>query len=408
MHDSHIFIGLTFSKVGISNLISQFVRQWPEKKFNTDGYELELKNFEKDIPKITACDKTVYSEVPVTFSFIKRAGLFSIEGEGKISIKVKFDFDVLHDFSLQVVSHLVGYEWLEEPVLKVGKLDIPIENLSNCIINYFKEGMLQKLDKFILEKIDIPAILQKQIKAFGQNYPISRQPDLYFNFSIASVLAGKLAEDEKDIKIDLWLDMSSNISDEMVRFEVETKPVFYWAVEKPDIHFQRTDIQFSYYGLARIIMNALNGNDIGGKTFDIESIHIRKTSFLEIKADIKEPVQGIVTITAQPYLNRQDQKIYAGTIKVDIDAKNFIYKLSSPIIEKIILKKLESFFPLDAAPFFAGYIKKIPSFNFLNNQISLTPNVDKVRIDHLIFGEQQLNSSLIIEKAELGIVLERN
>jgi hypothetical protein len=49
-------------------------------------------------------------------------------------------------------------------------------------------------------------------------------------------------------------------------------------------------------------MTEINGQEIGGKTFELNSIHIRNTSQLEIKAHVIEPIAGIITFTGMPYL----------------------------------------------------------------------------------------------------------
>ncbi|MBL0027326.1 MAG: DUF4403 family protein [Saprospiraceae bacterium] len=408
MHDSHIFADLRISKTGLSNLITGFIANWPERQFKTDGYSLEIQDFDTIMPVISAHDKSIYAEIPVSYTFIKPAGLFSIEGEGKISIRVRFDFDILQNFEVQIESILEGYHWLNEPVLKVGKLDIPIEILTNCLIHHVKEGMLDEMDAFIEKNVNILALIREQINNYGQNYLITNTPPLFLNLTLYDVLAGKLVQNEADIHLDLLLHVTTKISDEPIKSEAIFNPSFYWINDKPNSHTQNTDIEFSYYGLARIIMNALNGKDIGGKTFDIENILIRNTSILELVAAINGPVKGIVTITGHPYLNKTDQKIHIDDMRVVIDAKNLIYKLSSPIIEKMIRNKLEGFFPLEVAPLFENYIKKIPTFNFLNNKISLTPGMAKVHIDNLIFSENQIITTLNIDQAELGIVLQHS
>jgi hypothetical protein len=408
MHDNHIFLDLRFSKEKIHHLLDRFTDQWYKTTLQTDGYNLDMSKVEGKPIEVHAQNRTLYMDVPVGFRFIKPAGLFSIEGEATILLKLRLDFDISSDFQVKVVSAIDQCLWIIPPVMKMGKPDIQDERFTECIIQFLKSETLDKLDLYLAEKANILPLIHEQIKTYGRNYMISKKPDLFFNVNLSGISAGKLVEIDRNIQLNMWLEVDTKISDELVRYEYEIEPYFKWIEDAPDTHQQLTEIQFSYYGLGRIIMNALNGTDIGGKTFDIENIHIRNTSFLEIQARIREPIKGMVIITGVPLLDRADQLIHVNDMKVQVEAENFIYKLSSPIIEKILLNKLQGFFPFDAAPFFAGYISKIPAFHFLDNQLSLTPNVDKVHVKDLVFGEQHATCTLVIQNAELEIVLQHH
>lgn len=405
MTDNNILIDFRFSKTKISQFLQNQIDNLPEKRLHTDGFDITLRRIENQNIKINAVNKSVFAELPIEFKFIKPAGLFSIEGEGSLCLRMKITFDIDQQFLLKTKSLLDGFEWIKEPVLHVGELDIPVETISNCVISYFKGDILEKLDDTISSKSEIKKLIKQQINKFGNNFLIRKKPDLFFNFELIQVQADVIKEDMDDIHINLWVEISSKVTDEPLKFEIINDPGFNWLDKRPKRNIQKIDVEISYNGLAKTILNEINGKEIGGKTFDLESIHIRYTTFLEIKASLLEPMKGIITITCQPYLDREKQLIYAGDLDIDIDAKNIIYKLSSPILEKIIRSRVESFLPFDPKPYFGDFLKNIPVIDLFDNQILLQVKTNKIFIDNFSFLAQHVFCSLDVENAELDVTL---
>ncbi|MBK9734597.1 MAG: DUF4403 family protein [Saprospiraceae bacterium] len=375
------------------------------RKIQTDGYDLVLKGYDMELVEINARQKSLFVKIPIDFSFIKSAGLFSIEGEGCIRVFVEIKCDISENFKLTTESILQEHEWIKEPVLIVGKLTIPIETLSNCIIRYMNEDMLNNLDLKISNDLDLYGLLVNKLNSIGVNYPISKKPELFFNSQLLQIQMDVLREDASDIHLHMWLEIMSKISDLAVHFEQNQNPKFYWYNGEYEKSVQSVDIELSYQGLAKVLMTELNGKELGGKTFEIESINIRNTSFLEIKINLVEPIKGIITINGNPILDKTNQKLYITNLGIDIDAQNFIYKLSSPIMEKIIRNKIEALMPLDPLPLFTGFIDKIPSFNIFDNMVLLKPQVLSIKIEQLQFNVQSISSTLLLEGAIIDVVI---
>ena len=402
MQDNIVLIDFKFSKLKINQYLKELIDQYIGQKINADGYEIILKKSNEDI-KITASQKSIQLDLPVNFMFIKPAGLFSIEGEGEIKVQLEFAIEIDSDFGLKTASKLNGHHWVKDPVLHVGEMNIPFETISNCIIKFMKESMLEKLDQKISETADIKKLIKEQITQFATNYPVYKKPDLYFNGQLHQIQADVFKDEEKDIHIDLWLEFQGKISDEPLKFEVVYDPKFFWLDKSPGSGSQKINIEMSYAGLARMIMSELNGKEVGGKKFELESVNIRNTNKLEIKANLLAPIKGIVTMICQPSLDKESQKIYSGDIDIDIDAQNFIYKLSSPILENILRSKISAMMPFDPTPYLQDFLTRIPQIKLMDNKISLLANCSQVLIEKLDFGDNKLICVLWMKDAELDV-----
>lgn len=405
MQENSVLIDFKFSKDKLNVFIQDIMDEYLHQTLSTEGFDIIIKKNPTATLHINARMKSVFVDIPLDFDFIKKAGLFSIEGEGSILANVEIQCDIDQNFGLTTKTVLHGYQWLKGPVIHIGDFNLPIETISNCILEYMKRSIIEKLDKRLAETSDIKNIINTQIKQFAQNYPIHKKPDLYFNGHLLQVQAGLFREDECDIHLDLWVEFTCKISDQPVNFEVSSDPTFYWANHKNARTNQKVDIELSYTGISKMIIQELNGKELGGKKFELESVNIRNTSGIEIKAAMFEPIKGILTITGQPYLDKTTQKIHFDNADIDMDASNLIYKLSSPIIEKIMMNQLNQLLPLDPAPYFKQYLGNIPEIQLFSNKISLVPSFSKLYIDQLSFSGQHMLCSVVLDDAEVDVVM---
>lgn len=405
MHDNSILIDFRFSKSKLNTHIQEAFDLYADQKMSVEGLDINIKKSTEATIQVNARQKSIFAEVPVSFNIAKNAGLFSVEGEGSIVANVEIICDIDENFGLKTKTLLHGYRWSEGPILHAGILHIPAEMISNHIIHCMKEGLMEKLDKRLSETADIKKIIHQQMQQYATNYPVHKKPDLYFNGQLLQVESGLFREDEDDIHLDLWLEINAKISDEPVNFEVSTDPLFYWLDKKDKKNSQVVDVEFSYAGLSKMIMTQINGQELGGKKFEIASIHIRNTHSLEIKANMTSPIKSMVTITCLPSLNKTTQKLEIANLDIDIDASNIIYKLSSPIIEKIIRNKVMEMMPFDPAPYLNAFVNKVPPIQLMDNKISLLPTISQLLIRELRFQNQNVLCTLSLEDAEIDVVI---
>ena len=201
MNDNNLFLDFKISKSKINAFIHGELKKLLINKIHVSGYDIQLKQVVDHNVVINAKERSIFIDAPVVFTFIKSAGLFSIEGEGSIKVNLEVVCQVDENFNLTTTSKLVSYEWIEAPKVNLGQLTLPIETISDCVIKYVKEDTLAKLDKKIATEINLNEIIIKNLNEYGVNYPIYKKPDLYFNFQLLQIQSDVFREDENDIHL---------------------------------------------------------------------------------------------------------------------------------------------------------------------------------------------------------------
>jgi hypothetical protein len=259
------------------------------------------------------------------------------------------------------------------------------------------------VDQTISNNIDIQSELTNQLQKIGNNILIHKKPNLYFNFKLLQIQTTGFVDDGDDIQLHLYVEIANKISDEIIGFEQNHDPRFFWIEKEPRMNQHVVEIQLSYVGLAKAIMENINGQDLGGKKFEIDNINIRYTNGLEIKAALFAPVKAILTIQGKPTFDRNSQQINVLDTKIDIDAHNILYKLSSPLIEKLIANRLEQLLPINITSSISPYLDKLSSIEVMDRNVQLNPHLNGTKVDQMEWTSSHLIVRLILERAEVDI-----
>ena len=397
-------VNLNISKSGLSNLLSDYYATQTNRQFIADGITFTLLPAEGQPVRISASGKDITVDSSVRFSFTRPAGLFSVEGDGHIRLGLNIHAEITSDFNLSTKTSLTNHEWLQGPVIHIGEMDFPAETLTNCVIKYYKETILDKIDGYVEQQFHLREILKTQLAEKASNVLINRKPDLFFSGSLHKIRSGYFSETETDIFLPMDVEAGLLVSDKAHSAIAESEPIFEWMDASSDFDgSQPVDVLMSYEGLAKMIKTGLQSREIGGKKFEVSDVHIRFTSRLEVSVRLAEPIKGTLTITGLPRIEHESQQLHLDDLKTDVNADNFIYKLSSPIIENIITGKINEMLPVNLQKLILPYLKMIPSTSLMEGKISVQPSVDNMILDSLRFEQQQVSARIMAIQSCLDV-----
>jgi hypothetical protein len=404
MRDNLLFLDFVVSKSNILSFLKPHMAEFMKAPIPLEDYSVQLFIDDQNNPlQLSGHLQKLFVKLPIGFTIIKEDGLFGLQGSGSLSMDLVIECTINGQFYMTTKTELIDYDWIEKPQIQVGSLSMPAETIADCVIKNVKGDICTKLDSAIAQNVDLRSMLMEQLNEIPQNSKINSKPDLFFNFELLSIQTNGLRDDAGKLSIHMWAEIAGKVSDELVILNQSHDPSFHWIETEPKNVSQDVEIQLSYAGLAKLIKENVNGQEFGGKRFDIDTIHIRHTSNLEIKASIFEPVKGIATITGRPSFDTVKQSINITDLDVDIDAANIIYKMSSPIIEKIVETKLMQLLPIEIQPFIQKYVKKPQPISLLNDMIKLQPSFSTVTISNIEWGQSHVNIIVSASNAEVDV-----
>lgn len=345
------------------------------------GEPLEVNSVEVQLSRvgeaeITPEGKKVDISLPLKIHLKRPAGLFTVEGTGAINLHLSVEFDITEGLMLKAKSDLVDHEWIEKPVLEIGALNIPVETLVNLVLKHHESIITAKIDSSLMQYRDLNTLIQMGLKDVRQKISEIDLKGNRINLDIDELLLREPQIQSGIVTLSGVVRPDISINDSAVM--MSSKVPFRWMTdadmrEAYDIFIP---ITFDYDFLESELRNVLQGMEVGGRHFDVQSIRITGGDQLNIELVIDEPIKAQVFINGRPVYDEARGELRLEDLDVKVNPANFIYKLTAPLVNKFIEGKMNDFFPLS-----------------VNNQLSklISDNIPK---------------SIQLEKARIGIAQE--
>lgn len=364
---------LRWSKTELDIIIHKLLEiELLSEEFSAGGFKIRA-SVPRKIPLIfTANQHEMMVNLPLHVDFIKPEGLFSIEGKGRIALKIRLwlDFaDGMPQWDMEILAH----EWMESPVVSMGSLDFPVEFLADFIIKRIKDKHWTRWMDNLRAQLDIHKLLKILSERYFDNIPVGKNPDWYVNVAIRQFVWVGLKDEKTHVSCILYIDYALIIQDK-VSLHNSTPPKY---IDLPVSSLLQkssypVEISISYAGIEKILSLFSKNLEIGGKTFAIENVSVRHTNQLEINLVLSAPIEGSVNLMAMPFFVSETQKIDVTGLKVDITADKFLLQLTAPILEKIVRQRIEEWFPFSVQPLLQDIVTGIKK-NFAAQQVIFFP-----------------------------------
>jgi len=357
--------------------------------------------------KIFPSGKKIELELPLAIHLKRPAGLFTVEGRGSIDLFLSVDFNITGDFRLTTRTTLDKHEWIEKPKLEIGALNIPVETLINLVLNHHESILTAKIDEKLKEFSEMKIPLQKGIADAVANI---NKEDLKGNQVFADV-AGLELSSFMNTGEDLQL---KGILHPVVTLNKPISPIdhpsFQWINEENELQDSALDIPVvvPYHLLVHGIKDATKDVVIGGKHLEIDSADFYYSDRLEVQLEISEPIKAQVFVNSTPVFNELEGILSLEDVDVKVNPANFIYKLTAPLVNKFIEKKVEELFPLNLNNQLSSTVKaNLPENQAIPNG-KANIKLDSIELKALDFEANQINALVRINNLDADIVIQQS
>ncbi len=376
---------------------------------NLENETLDYKGFAVKIKRngdlnVTARKKSIYLDLPLDIRIEKPNGLFTIEANGTILLNVTVTADISKDLQLTTKTTIDGWKWIEEPKVKVGILNIPVSPLANMVMNRIDDTITNQIDGSVAEKIDFQDLINKKLANLIDSRKISANPELYLRAQLEGIESPGFREYTDKIELPLYLNIENQITTEYRVSEDWNIPPFNWIDNDPLEHSQDVHIALKYDRLEDIVQSKINGLVIGGKTLKSSNVEINYTEKLDIQIELVSPIVSTLTLSGTPVIT--DGKVQLHDLDVDMQTPSIIYKMTAPIVQKLIRSDIDDRFPLDLQELIREQIRiglaKANTIAFLNLKI----NANEASLSNIEFTKTHLNATITANEVEVALLLE--
>ncbi|MBK8700084.1 MAG: DUF4403 family protein [Saprospiraceae bacterium] len=134
----------------------------PAHSMEVNSFDIQLKVLGS--PTVHAEDKCISISLPLGIHFARQAGLFTVQGHGKINVHIESNYDVNASFALSTRSAIATHHWIEKPVIDFGSLDITVEKLVDLILKHYHDMIAYGIDKALKTNFDLRNVVYELVE----------------------------------------------------------------------------------------------------------------------------------------------------------------------------------------------------------------------------------------------------
>ncbi len=294
---------------------------------------------------VIAEDKSITYSIPIDLQVSKSLAITTAKANGTIHLTFTTDFDITKDWKLKTKTTLKKYNWVKEPKLKVGFMELPIVSVVEQVLANRKDFIGEQIDEIIQKQVDLEKISNEQLLNLKKSIPLFPQYNIALNVLPKSIIYSGL----------------SNISETtFFPFGLEADLQFFFG-EMPDVervpleapvYTDKISSKSSLQSQLLIPFEQINfiANDIlTGQTFPYENFNIKIEDIkveksgekLHLIVQTSDSFNGTIFLKGIPVYDASTKIISLTAVETDLKGNGFKEKA----IALVIGSKLDNILP---------------------------------------------------------------
>ena len=338
--------------------------------------------------------------VPLKIWVFKRLfGSRGVECEGDLALTFRTEFSILGDWSISPKTEVSGYEWLRDPVLKTGLVDIPVKYVANIILDRSKAQLTTGIDNAIKTNFDVRKNLQEAWNLMQEPINTSATYNSWVKLTPQSISMTPF-RNVNDI-IESVVSISS-IAEVILSAE---KPTF-----RPNSYFPpfnlgteanndftvnlSADIPIKEAEAIAKRMNVGQTFNPAGKTITITDIVLSgQGDKIIINTSFTGSYSGSLYLIGKPKFNPDKNTVEFDSLDYELQTKNFLLKTARWLFDRTIIKKLKEsmVFPVDEKVQNMKTIMNdmLKGYKF-NGNVTMTGNIQDLKVTNITMDPQKI------------------
>lgn len=339
-------------KIGLVELEKMLNKQFEGMVYEDDdlkdGDDMMVKAEKKGEITLQIDSNFIQYKVPLKIWIKYDAGFTTLQGEGAISVEMKTLFDIAQDWNLNTQTEIIGHEWIEQPKLKMGVVNLPVGTIANMLLNNFKSTITQTIDEQIKENFKLNEVIAEAWKNAFE--PVLVAPDFNTWLMINPETIGMTPIQTTDGMLSTTIVIQSR-----PRLKIGTKPAttnksltnlppFHYVRETKDDFEIQIGAEIGYDEAERLVKENMVGErfDYGSKYIVVEDIELYgQGNKLVVNTRLSGTYEGSIYLTGKPEYNANQNTIDIKSLKYTVESRNFLLRSAAWLLKGKFKSALE-------------------------------------------------------------------
>ena len=118
--------------------------------------------------------------MPLDLFVKKDFGIGQINADGIVTLSFVTNFEIQPDWSLKTETELSKYDWVKEPKLDLGFIQLPISAVANRLVEFSRTRIATIIDTQIQENFILKDYIGEAWNRLQQPIPVSIEDQLWW------------------------------------------------------------------------------------------------------------------------------------------------------------------------------------------------------------------------------------
>lgn len=288
--------------------------------------------------------RSVLTNLPVSIALTKSTFLKDLKANGTLELSFITDIDVDSTWQLVTSTRLEVYNWIEEPKLSIGGINLSIGKLANSIIDKSKDEFQKQIDQAVKDQFSLRTMVLDMMKYVEEPIHMDTLINSWLTLEPEKIHMSDIIQEQNFSVGNITVQGRSKVHDRKPEKLAGLKlPHFNWEKDLDDTSHVNLVMDISYEQLDGLIQSEFVGRtfDNAGKSVTIESAKLKKEGKrLAVDAKVSGSVNGDIIVSAEPVFDNERQAFTPQNIDVRLKTKNILHKAGAWLMKGKIKNQL--------------------------------------------------------------------
>lgn len=319
--------------------------------FGGNGFELQVLRagrtelaFRQN-PTLPTEAPRLYYEVPLKIVLRKDALITKLRADGEITMKFSTVLGLKPTWEVTSRTELLGHRWTRRPQLGIGSLSIPIETLTNAVLDRVRREIARGIDQGIQDNVSLRPALEATLAGLATPQVLSADYGGYLRAEPVAIGVAPLREEAGGIGTTLQVDLRTSLTlSEPATARTPRLPPNTGVEGELDGFELSIQSLLGFKEMANILSKTLVDTTItaSGRSATIKEVEVYgQGERLVVGVRLTGDYVGWAYLRARPVFDADSDRMELKDVDLALDTKNILYRTIGVLFRGRIVKALD-------------------------------------------------------------------
>lgn len=317
-----------------------------EDKDIKDGDKMMVRAEKLEDIQINVKGQTIQYKVPLKLWIRYDIGITEVEANGDIALKLKTDFKIKDDWTLETTTDIESYDWLKQPKLKLVGVNLPVGFIADMVLKNSKKTLTRSIDGLVKDSFDLRKMVSDSWNKLFD--PILIAPEyntwLLVNPQTIGMTALVTRGDSLSSTIFVETRPKINLGEKPARPNPTPLPPYKIKDVAQDDFTLIVSTDVPYKEAERLAKAQLEGETFteGKRTVKIEDMKLYgQGNQLIVNTKLSGSYNGNIYLTGKPFYNPTKNIVEIRDLNFTLETRSFLLKSAAWLLKGTLRKRIE-------------------------------------------------------------------